>query len=295
MKNIDFAIIGAQKSGTTAIYRYLKEHPQISLPVNKEASYFFSDANNFEDFFNAYYDKKSKFIGSVSPQYMCYRSSIDKIHSHNKDIKLIAILREPIERAYSHHKMNLRRNYYSYDFNEIKTKLLGNSKGCIPFEMNEMDEKEHEINNIFNWGFYGGILNEYIKVFDSTNILIIDYNDLIENPTFVFNKICNHIGADETFIPKNIGKKYHTGGTKTLFPRADFFAKFNILKSAWHILPKKTRERISFWYEVTNVKHDADENNSQVRDSPELLKIFREDLLSCELTKYLAEKWYSEL
>jgi len=294
MKKINFAVIGAQKSGTTAIYRYLNLHPQISLPVNKEASYFFNNVNTFDEFFNAYYEKNSKFIGSVSPQYMCYKSSIAKMHLHNEDIKLIAILREPIERAYSHHQMNLRRNYYTFDFNEIKSKLITNASVCIPFDIDENEEK-NEINNVFNWGLYGSILNEYIKVFDNTNILLIDYNELIENPELVFKAICKHIGADDNFIPNNLGKKYHTGGSKTILPRADYFAKVNIFKKMWHILPKKTREKIGYWYEVTNVKKSSGSDAFNLEKHSELLEIYRKDLRNCKMTKHLEKKWYSNL
>ncbi|WP_371375395.1 sulfotransferase domain-containing protein [Thalassotalea aquiviva] len=288
---IDFAIIGAQKSGTTAIYRYLKEHPEISLPVNKEASYFLEENTVFDRFFHDFYEEKRNAVGSVSPQYMCY-SGVPKImKAHNENIKLIAILREPIDRALSHHNMNVRRGYVHDNFDNIKKILTSKIDSTLP---NRADKSEqlHEVENVFRWGLYGTILNEYLKYFEKKNILVIDYSELRDKPEQVFENICKHINVDTDFNPKNLGRKYHKGGTETILPRADYFKKFRFAKWLWHTLPKKTREKVGYWYEVTNVKSKKSTTQDVFVKDDCLVNLYREDLQGCELTKHLVSKWY---
>ena len=114
MKPLDFLIIGAQKSGTTSLFKYLNQHPDIAMPADKEAPYFTNDelySAGWQHYLGNYftgYDQELLW-GTASPQYMSDLRAAERITRDLPNTRLIAILRNPIERAYSHYLMQKRR------------------------------------------------------------------------------------------------------------------------------------------------------------------------------------------
>lgn len=127
MKKVNLFIIGAAKSGTTALYHYLSKHPDIYMSPVKEP-HFFTEAIHFEDkklpaieLSKEYHSKVIKdfkdyhylfkrgenhaFRGEASPSYLWDKEAAQRLYQYNPDAKIIAILRDPIERAYSHYQM----------------------------------------------------------------------------------------------------------------------------------------------------------------------------------------------
>ena len=127
----NFILVGAIKSGTTSLYHYLNEHPQIYMPRIKEPRFFTSSAllkkekfnnkflkrfapapiNNLDDYKSLYSNVKNEIaVGEASPQYLfTYETTIPLIKKYLGDIKIILILRNPVDRAYSAYK-HTRRN-----------------------------------------------------------------------------------------------------------------------------------------------------------------------------------------
>ncbi len=132
---LDFLVIGAQRSGTTSLWRHLASHPEIYVPPSKEAP-FFSHAEPFArgldwylgEFFGEAQPEQQR--GTVSPHYMMGSPGIDihevarRIHSLLPRVKLIAVLRDPIERAQSHHRMVLHRGRETRAFEVAARELL---------------------------------------------------------------------------------------------------------------------------------------------------------------------------
>src|SRR6266487_1947701 len=114
MKCLDFIIIGAQKAGTTSLYHYLREHPGIYMPPEKEAPFFTSKGSflrDWEQFAADYFGAASveQRWGKATPAYMADPRVAARIHSLMPRVLLIALLRNPVERAYSHYMMSVRR------------------------------------------------------------------------------------------------------------------------------------------------------------------------------------------
>lgn len=131
----NFLIIGAAKSGTSSIYDYLKQHPQIYMSSIKEPIFFafegeqidefgpFNDdplakgtltnsATNIDDYQALFRDVDGeKAIGEASVRYLYFSKSPNRIKKYIPEAKLIAILRNPVDRAYSHFLMNLRKQF----------------------------------------------------------------------------------------------------------------------------------------------------------------------------------------
>jgi hypothetical protein len=110
----NFLICGAPKSGTTALYHYLKKHPDIFLPEKKETQ-FFSDweeyQNGIEWFAETYYDdwKGQTAVGEASPQTMAAPGAPYRIAEQCPDAKLIFLLRDPVDRMFSHYHYEVRK------------------------------------------------------------------------------------------------------------------------------------------------------------------------------------------
>lgn len=300
--HVDFSIVGAQKSGTTALFKYLEKHPKIILPLNKEAPYFVDpnlyDSQNFSEYFSAYYDNKNKIItesqiGSISPQYMCYDGCAKRMAKHNHEMKIIALLREPISRSISHYKMNVRRGLEQRDYSAVLKDALSREIVLPSYSSNEM---ENERKSVLLWSMYGTALTPFFDHFPLENMLLIGQSELINNPQKTYSRICNFINVDQNFVPANLGKKYHIGGTSTFLPRSEEFAKIRVLKKFWHSLPKKTRVKIAFWYGQLNIRTDNAETKYIVEDDlkKEAIELIRDDLGKIPSLKRFIELWFEE-
>ena len=108
----DFIIIGVQKGGTTSLFNYLSQHPQISLSRVKEVHYF--DVGYqfgvewYQQFFPLEKDRHGKLVGEASPYYIFHPLAAQRIKQDLPSIKIIILLRNPIVRAYSNFQMQLR-------------------------------------------------------------------------------------------------------------------------------------------------------------------------------------------
>lgn len=103
--HLQFLIIGAQKCGTSSLFYYLLQHPELALPEKKEIHFFDAKHQNgigwYEDHFS-HKKKADKQTGEATPYYLFHPLVPQRIAIHYPQIKLIVLLRSPIDRAYSH-------------------------------------------------------------------------------------------------------------------------------------------------------------------------------------------------
>ena len=120
---VDFIVAGAQKGGTTALDFYLRQHPNICMATGKEVHFF--DTEKFFQGHKVDYDEyHSRFepnashvlVGEATPIYMYWHYAPRRIWEYNSKMKLIILLRNPIERAYSHWNMERSRNWEHLPF-----------------------------------------------------------------------------------------------------------------------------------------------------------------------------------
>lgn len=119
----NFMIIGAQKAGTTALYEYLSKHPQIQPTKEKELHYFNCEARYKlgVEFYRSLFQvtSNSKLTFDASPGYLCNAKAPARIYAHNPEVKIIILLRDPVERAYSawnmYRKRYLRNRNWFFD------------------------------------------------------------------------------------------------------------------------------------------------------------------------------------
>jgi hypothetical protein len=250
VRNLDFLCIGATKAGTTSFFYYIKDHPQIYVPPIKEI-FFFDDEvqimkgwNNFygEHFYKAGDSQKT---GKMSPRYLRDPDVPARVFENNPNIKLFILLRNPIERAFSHYKMLNRLGREDRTFSKLINDQLEKSN----LELCRTSAQTGQF-SLLTQGEYGRILEGYLKYFNREQILILFSETLDKDPVSCLNSFYDFIGV-ERILPMNIGRKYHVGGDKArfvwLYP---FLKKLYFPKLLWHKLSAEKRKQLILWNNI---------------------------------------------
>lgn len=184
----NFIVIGAAKSGTTSLYKFLDEKESILMSKKKETEYFSKNYNikSFKwylDQFENLVDKKVSTVGEVCPQYadIDNYNSAKLIKNDLGEIKIVYITSHPINRlkASWRHRYHKEKNKKDYDLSEIiKNK---NNRFHKPY---------------ISASLYYHQIKPYIQEFESKNIKILFLEDLIDNPTKELNELLSFIGAE---------------------------------------------------------------------------------------------------
>src|SRR5438132_1074466 len=138
VEKLDFLVLGAQKSGTTALNYYLRRHPRIALPVKKELHFFdndelFAGGNvSYEPLYEMFRPARPGSIaGENTPIYLYWRPALPRIRDYNPAMKFIVILRNPIERAFSQWNMQRTRGIEPFDFKAAVREILQSEIGRL--------------------------------------------------------------------------------------------------------------------------------------------------------------------
>ncbi|KPZ67174.1 Sulfotransferase domain protein [Pseudoalteromonas sp. P1-26] len=203
-------IIGAQKAGTTALFNYLVQHSKVSGSSPKEL-HFFDDENNYNKGLKWYSEKFSVENADIkieaTPFYLNHPKCAERIHDALGRIKLLVVLRDPVERAYSHYLHELKFGW------ETKSFSLA------------LDHERVACNNILNFQHYSykerGLYSKYLKVyyntFGNSNVHCIDFEKLKHDPQSVLNGVCDFLGINrETFTLKQSSSEMN----KAMYPKS---------------------------------------------------------------------------
>ena len=211
-----FLIIGAQKSGTTALLSYLGQHPQVKSPPEKELD-FFSCSKHFELGIHHYHRHfrffgggSSTFSGEASPSYLNNAKAARRIHEYNPSMKLVCILRDPVDRAYSAFKMYQRKHAVNPKFyldwvencegSDYSDGLSLRSKlSQYSFDEYVREEMEMAANGtpveyeILSNGLYFDKLKKYYELFDESQICVVSSDELLSQPHATLKAICEFL------------------------------------------------------------------------------------------------------
>jgi hypothetical protein len=255
---LDFIIIGAQKAGTTSLFKYLELHPQIYMPREKEALYFNREeriSRGWEWYLGEFFgDAPLGCVwGKASPGYMADPRVPNRIKNTLPDVKLIALLRNPIERAYSHYRMSVRKGYEDRSFEEAIDQLL---------KVDALEEARRQpspTNGYIVRGEYSRILGEYYELFPRGHLCVFFMEGLENNPRNVLSTVFHFLGVDSDFIPSNLGVIFHKGGDRQRLPWATLLMKVIPIRAIWRrIIPEKQRRPLTYWFHQWNVIPDEE-------------------------------------
>jgi Sulfotransferase domain len=202
MKRPNFYVIGAPRCGTTALYTYLRSHPNIFLPEIKELHYFASDFPNVQkilfksedDYLKMFADANENHlaVGEISPLYIYSKVALRKIKEFNPAVKLIVIVRNPVEFVQSVHQLNLgllREDEpdlaKAWDLQEVRRQGKLIPAGC----------REPELIMYGELGCFGKHLEKVFEVFPKEQVLIVLFNDFVKNPKQVYEEILAFLGV----------------------------------------------------------------------------------------------------
>lgn len=236
----NFLIIGAAKAGTTSLFHYLDQHPEVFMSKIKEPRFFAVEKNHPDigddpvkkriwantitslEQYQALFAEATnqKAIGEVSPLYLGWSQlSSESIQKYIPNVKLVACLRNPSDRAFSHFLHNIRiKAEKSRDFEKI-------------FRTNPN-------HHYFSLGMYYKLLKPYYDRFPSEQIRIYLFEDLLKKPNDLIVDLFRFLGVNEHY-EINIETKYN----QSRIPRNDFLqeiADSKVIK----VLPVKIQKKI---------------------------------------------------
>jgi hypothetical protein len=207
-----FFVVGAPKAGTTAVYHWLRSHPGVFLPSVKEPSYFAYAGSsaipkngpydsdyfrkitvNRESYAELYDAAGSRLTGDISPVYLLNEYAAERIAVARPDARIIILLRDPVERAFSQFMHHLRDS-------------------LEPCETLEEALEQEEERLLDGWsqghgyavqGHYLSQIEKYFAVFSKEQILVLEYQDLQSAPEHCWRQICEHLRIEPFGLVQN--------------------------------------------------------------------------------------------
>ena len=293
-KKPNFLIVGAPKAGTTSIYQYLNQHPEIYFSKEKEPFYFLPNILNntnindpmyqslknkshlkTDDYLSLFNDVKTeKAIGEATVHYLYhYKEVIPNIKRELNNPSIIIILRNPIHRAFSNYKYQSRGQFNSFE--------------------KALELEEYRIKNNFNsfWyykkvGLYFDPVKSYINNFDKVHVCF--FEDFIKNKEKFMTEVFSFLCVDSSF-KVNLSTHHN----KTIVPKNKllhllYFIKHR-LKISFNLSNKYKEKLISFFF-----KENKDKISKKTYN--ELVGFFKYDIIKLErLLKKDLSDWYKKI
>ena len=192
VKGPNFIVIGAMKAGTTSLYEYLNQHPQILPCAQKEVHYFVHHLNKGLDWYLAHFPpvvgEGNYLTGEASPGYLC-NTIQSEVKQTFPQVKLLAILRNPIERAISHYYHNVKHGIEMRSFEAAMTAEL--QAIATLSDINLVKETKNwsgEQGYLFS-GLYVYFLQKWLAKFPKEQLLVIQSEDLYRQPKIIMKTV----------------------------------------------------------------------------------------------------------
>jgi len=259
----DFIIAGVPKAGTTSLYNYLSQHPQIYLPDHKEPHFFAYEGKslNFQgpgdDWLNEaavttqaqYRDlfaeaPPTSVTGEASAMYLYEPRAAKLIQSRRPDVHLIVVLRDPVERAYSSY-MHLRRD---------GREPIDSFRDALDAEDRRVEQGWAPLWHYQRMSLYADQVRRYWPFVEAGQMKVFLFDDLVSTPQQVLREIFRFLRVDDTFEP-DIEVKYNPSGIAASQAVHDFLSRKHPVKE-WlkPVLPAALRSKISRFFKRLNLR-----------------------------------------
>lgn len=249
----NFLLIGTAKAGTTSLYHYLRQHPEIYMPAVKEPRFFAylddppaltgpgdRESNEAAGAVYTMADYRALFdavdgeraVGEASVNYLYSETAPRRIREHLPDVQLIAVLRNPIERAYSHY-----------------LHLLSSGREPLRDFDAALDAEPERRRQGWEWswhytrmGFYHEQLTRYLEYFDREQLAVYLFDDFTEDNVGVTQDIYRRLGVDDSVVPTRTLAHEKTGEPiSKQFQRFLLNPDHPIRKAARYVVPETVR------------------------------------------------------
>ena len=283
----NFLIVGAQKSGTTALAYYLSQHPEIYMSPVKEPGFFafegqspnFSgpedhqsfrlvttDLNQYQQLFTGVRSEKA--VGEASTWYLCHPDAPNRIRHYIPDVKLIAILRNPVDRAFSGYMHLVKQG----------REPLASFKDALAQEEKRINAGWEYLWHYKQMGLYAKQIKRYKKEFEYSQLKIFLYEDLDNSPEKVLKEVFSFLEIENDFMPPVLSRHNISGVKKSKFVDS-LLKNDNPFKSALKpFLPTKFRQELADFVRVKNYRKYTCPRDVRTQ----LVKEFRDDILELQ-------------
>ena len=276
----NFLIIGAMKSGTTALYYYLEQHPEIYMSPVKEPNFFSSQEQEnaadtvthietYQHLFRGVSGERA--IGEASHSYLYESRAAAQIRRYIPEAKLIAILRNPIDRAYSHFLHMVRSGTEPLD---DFAQALQEEAGGI--------HKERTFQDYIGRGLYYDQLKRYFGTFPREQVRVYLYEDLIGAPISTVQDAFRFLKVDDSFVP-DVSLRRNVSGHPKYKSLDRLLRRQSRIKHAAKIyLPARMRWRLSKAFDDLKTRNLVEPPPLQPEVRRQLIKVYREDILKVQ-------------
>jgi len=207
-KKVGLIIGGAQKAGTSGLFSTLTNHPELTRPIALKELHYFSNTKWYTQSklnqYHSFFPVPSKQLRSTiyfesTPNYLYQKEVAIRLKQYNPNLKLIFILRDPTERAFSSWKM------HHFAFAKRKSNQFYDQRTFSKAIEEELN-KQNTLKGYLNKGLYAKHLKFYLNEFEKEQMLILDSNSLLNEP-HQLKRIYNFIGIENMNLQLTIGNK----------------------------------------------------------------------------------------
>ena len=268
VRGLDFIVIGAQKAGTSSLFEHLRSHPELYIPPHKEYP-FFSHDERYAVGWSAFLSRAflgapaGTSWGTVTPWYMSgcpvrveqgisgepladgdlERIIPNRIRARIPDVRLIAVLRDPVSRCVSHYGMDVLRGVADRGgFDRTIRDLL--SSAALE------SSRRLEAPSYIAWGEYGRILKAFYDVFPREQIYVCFTSDLEHAPREFMRRLFEYLGVDRSFVPARLRRRYRQAAASPRIGRLPSpaalerkLARQRWARALWRLLPPGVQTR----------------------------------------------------
>lgn len=193
VERLDFILAGAQKSGTTALHYFLSKHPSITMGDQQEM-HFFDDEEIFSrpvdyDLLHKHFGpvRPSTIAGECTPIYIYWKPAMERIWKYNPKIKLLIILRNPIDRAYAHWNMQRFKGREPLDFLDAVKEETNRTREAEPLQSRRFSYVDR--------GLYSAQLERVFKFLPREQVKIIKSEEFRDRKSETLNSIFRFLGV----------------------------------------------------------------------------------------------------
>ena len=191
---LDFILAGAQKSGTTALHYFLSKHPKITMGDQQEMHFFDNDevfvGTVDYDSLHRHFRRvsKSTIAGECTPSYLYWKPAAERIWQYNPKIKLLVLLRNPIDRAFAHWNMQRFKGREPLDFLEAVKEEKTRIAGAPPIEARRFAYVDR--------GLYAQQLERFFKLFPREQVKVVKFEKFQTQQSETLNSIFSFLGLN---------------------------------------------------------------------------------------------------
>jgi hypothetical protein len=281
----DFFLVGAPKAGTTSLYDYLSQHPNIFVPAVKEPNFYIEVGPQSRNVINIldkvvyeklYRDAKIEQLkGDFSVSYLHGEDTSRRIYEENPSAKIIMVIRNPVNRAFSHWLMDIREGFTKDDF----IKAFNNDvsyTGKRGFCYNSM---------YYDCGLYGDAIEKYQSYFK--DVLVLVYEDLFTDVAKQISKIYDFLDIED--IASNSFSKKNVSGVVRNPVMAQFYHNTTVRLILKYIVPKEFKDTLRSFITSKNEQKITNEEYKLI------YSFFEDDIKKVRQLVKNPELWKKEL